>query len=111
MAFCAAWKQSGLTKMKFCRENNLSKRTFHTWIKQFQSNDNSKIANAASSESETVIKTDPIKFLKVRHAIPSRNFSLAPSSLEIFLANGAVLKAAMPQENLNNFLQEILKWK
>lgn len=109
MAFCAAWKQSGLTKIKFCRENNLSKRTFHKWIKQFQSKDNNKIVDAVNSKTD--IKSDPIKFLKVCHAMPPRKFILEPGLLEISLTNGISLKMAASSDNVNHFLQELLKWK
>jgi len=108
MAFCEAWKQSGLTKIKFCKENNLSKRTFHKWIKQFQSN-NTKVVDVASSKAD--IKTDPIKFLKVSHAMPARNFTLESGLLEISLTNGIALKLVVSQDNINHLLQELLKWK
>ena len=37
-ALYEAWEQSGLTKAKFCKQNNIAKRTFFKWIKQLQNN-------------------------------------------------------------------------
>lgn len=105
IAICEAWKQSGLTKIKFCRQNNFSRSTFYKWCKQFQNTNN----KASITNSNTTIKTDPIKFLKVCHAIPSKSLALDSNLLEISLANGINLKVTI--SNVDNFLLELLKWK
>ncbi len=38
-AFCKAWKRSGLSKVKFCKQNNISKSALYTWLNKFDSNE------------------------------------------------------------------------
>ena len=104
---CEAWKKSGMTKARFCRQNNIGRRTFYAWLKQLRNNgDNADVIN-----DMTTIQADPIKFLKVCNVMPERSFSLEPGLIEISLVNGIGLKVAMSQDNINNFLRELLKWK
>jgi len=104
---CEAWKKSGLTKAKFCRQNNIGRRTFHAWLRQLR-NDGDNIDVTSDAPTFTA---DPIKFLKVCNATPQRSFTLEPGLMEVSLANGTSLKVAVSQDNINNFLQELLKWK
>jgi len=102
-----AWKKSGMTKARFCRQNNIGRRTFYTWVRQLQNiGDNVEVTSDAPA-----FTADPIKFLKVCNATPQRSFTLELGMMEVSLANGTALKVAVSQDNINNFLQELLKWK
>ncbi len=104
---CEAWKKSGMTKARFCRQNNIDRRAFYAWLRQLRnSGDNVDVTSDAPA-----FTADPIKFLKVCDATPQRSFTLDPGMIEVSLANGTTLKVAVSQDNINNFLQELLKWK
>ena len=124
-----AWERSGLTKSEFCRQNNISKQIFHIWIKQLQSNnyindDGNKetlnILNNVDDDRNAVddnasLETESIKFLKVSrlsHVSSQKSFSLESSSsstLEISLPNKTVIRVAVSQNYIDNFLQEIIR--
>jgi hypothetical protein len=114
-----SWKRSGLTKAKFCRQNNIGRRTFFTWIKQLQNNnyiDDNELNTVSGTNTvdKDNLEAEPIKFLKVTHVSSQKSFGLEPgssSSLEISLRNGAVIKATVSQNYINTFLQELLKWR
>lgn len=104
---CEAWKKSGMTKARFCRQNNIGRRTFHTWLRQLLNDgDNVDVTSDLTTSTD-----DPIKFLKVCNVMPQRSFTLEHGLMEVSLANGTALKVAVSQDNINNFLQELLKWK
>jgi hypothetical protein len=103
---CNVWKQSGLTQTEFCKQNNICSKSLSRWLSKFRSSD----TNKNNTNSATVIKTDNIKatsfkFLQVGNITPEKNF------IEIILPNGINFKLTLPQNNLNNFLQELLQWK
>lgn len=104
-ALCNAWKQSGQTKKEFCKRNNIGKKSFYRWLSKLLNNK----PDVASVKSN--IESSPIKFLRVGNAIPKRSFIPEESFLEIALPSGINFKAKISQDNINNFLQELLKWK
>lgn len=124
-AIYEAWERSGLTKIKFCKQNKIAKRSFFKWIKQLRNNnylDNNgdsilNTVNDITGVDNGSPETDQIKFLKISEvsqssfALSQKNFGLKSnlsSSLEISLANGAVIKVIVSQDYIDNFLQRIL---
>jgi hypothetical protein len=105
MMLCQAWQQSALTQREFCKQNNIGKKSFYRWLSKLRNNSKTTIANAKDT-----IESAPIKFLRVGNAIPEC-FTSEKSFLEITLPNGINFKASIIQDSLNNFLQELLKWK
>ena len=117
-ALYEAWERSGLTKIEFCKQNNIAKRSFYKWIKQLQNDNylnNDGILNNITDIDDGNLETDPIKFLKLSeayHISSQKSFSLESSpsgALEISLPNGTVVKATVSQNHINNFLQEIIR--
>ena len=104
-ALCNAWKQSGQTKKDFCRRNNIGKKSFYRWLSKPLNNK----LDVASVKSN--IEPTPINFLRVGNAIPARSFIPEESFLEITLPSGINFKVKTSQDNINNFLRELLKWK
>lgn len=133
-AIYEAWERSGLTKIKFCKQNKIAKRSFFKWIKQLRNNNyidsnGDSILNTVNDMTamdgilavdNASLETDSIKFLKISEpsqpsfAPSQKNFGVEPnslSSLEISLTNGVVIKATVSQGYINNFLQGVLEWK
>lgn len=128
-ALYESWKQSGLTKAKFCKQSNIGRRTFYTWIKQLQNNNhitddnnNEEVLNifndTNTADGGVSLEAESIKFLKVSEISnapphPSQKSSSlessSPGSLEISLPNGAVIKVTVSQNHINTFLQEIIR--
>jgi len=103
-ALCSVWKKSNQTKKEFCKQNNICKKTFYRWLSKFLSN-GKNVSNVKDD-----IGSMPIKFLQVGNATPERNF-LPENFLEITLPSGINFKVSVSQDNISNFLQELLKWK
>jgi hypothetical protein len=127
-AIYEAWERSGLTKVNFCKQNKIAKRSFFKWEKQLRNNnyidnDGDSILNTVNDIAGVdngILETDQIKFLKISEVSESsfapsqKNFGLksnSSSSLEISLTNGTVIKAIVSQDYINSFLQEVIKWK
>jgi len=96
---CESWKQSGLTKIEFCKQNNIDRRCLYNWLKKFQ------IGADINDISKSSIKHKSIKFLQVGNIVPEKSF------LEVLLPSGIVFKSTASQDMVNRFLQELLKWK
>jgi len=103
-AFCDAWKQSGLSKIKFCRQSNISKSALYTWLNKFNF-EVSKTNNGNDAQSASV------KFLRVNDIDSSNSLRHETNALEITIPSGISIKANISQNNLNIFLQELVKWK
>ena len=102
---CETWQQSGETKIAFCKQNNINKKSFYRWCCKFLNN---KVDAAYTQDN---IKPTPLKFLPVGNTIPKRSFISERGFLEIALPNGINVKSSFSQDNINNILQELLKWK
>ena len=104
-AFCNAWKQSGLSKIKFCKQNNISESALYTWLNKFNKND-----AIAETNNKTILPAS-VKFLRINNHISDSGSCSKSHALEIIMPNGIVIKTNPPQNNFNIFLQELLKWK
>jgi hypothetical protein len=104
-AFCNTWKQSKLSKISFCKQNNISKSALYTWLKKFSKNDET------SETSNKNIQPTSVKFLRVNNVNPDSCSCSKNSALEIIMPNGIIIKTNPPQNSFNIFLQELLKWK
>jgi hypothetical protein len=104
-AFCKAWKRSGLSKTKFCKQNNISKSALYTWLNKFGNNEISKI------DDKNNIQVPPVKFLRLKGINSSKILHQEGNTLEVIIPNGVRIKANASQGNLGIFLQELLKWK
>ena len=105
--FCKAWKQSGLSKVEFCKQNNISKSALYTWLSKF--NGNSEVPEAGNKNS---IQSTAVKFLRINNGINlDKVLHNANSALEIIMPNGISIKINLSQSNFNILLQELLKWK
>jgi len=102
---CEAWKQSGLSKIEFCRQNNIAYTPFSRWLSKFRNSNNEANAGDVNNVNQDNSKSDAIKFLQVGTIISERNF------LEITLPNSVNFKFHLSQDNINGFLLELLKWK
>lgn len=69
---CKTWKQSGLSKMKFCSQNSVGRSSLYAWLRQCKNNNNHRDNEVNTTKSKTIVKSDPIKFLKVCHTIPKK---------------------------------------
>lgn len=117
VTLCQAWQQSGLTKIEFCKQNNIGEKSFYRWL--------SKLANGSKTDvvdididtdtgvSKNNIDSSPFKFLQVNtgNAISARGSNSEKALLEISLPNRITFKVSISQDNINNFLQELMKWK
>jgi hypothetical protein len=105
-AFCKAWKQSGLSKTEFCKQSNISKSALYAWLNKFNDTyESSKADNKNNHQSAAV------KFLRINDVNSDRNLRHEDKALEIVIPNGIAIKINLSQNNLNIFLQELLKWK
>lgn len=96
-AICESWRQSGLSKNAYCKQqSNVSEYSLRQWTK----NDiNSEMALA------------PIKFLQINHQLQAKPINPpASSSIEATLPNGIILKFNLSLAS-NGILEELLKWK
>jgi len=96
-AICESWRQSGLSKNAYCKQQgNVSEYALRKW---FKSDINSKTA------------LEPIKFLQINHQTQTRPMNLPTnSSIEATLPNGIILKFDLSLTS-NGILGELLKWK
>lgn len=102
-AYCDTWKQSGLSKIKFCKQNNISESALYTWLKKFN--------NSAITADKNSVQSTPIKFLQINNIEPNSGVSHRECVLEITMPSGVSIRANTSQNNLSIFLQELLKWK
>ena len=106
-AFCAAWKQSGMSKVGFCKQNNISKSVLYKWLNKF--GDNNKTSEVANKND---IQATAVKFLRINGVVNAdKVLPVTGSTLEITIPNGIGIKLNLSQNNFNIFLQELLKWK
>lgn len=96
-AVCESWRQSGLSKNKYCKQRgNISEYALRKWLK---------------SEDNTETALAPIKFLQIHHQPQARPINPpANSSIEARLPNGIILKFDLSLTS-NGILGELLKWK
>ncbi len=97
--FRANWQQSGLSQRAFCKNNKITISSFNKWLNRRKSG-NTTISSVPSN----------FKLLPFSKVMPSQRFT-AESTLEITLPSRIIFKIGVSQDNLNNFLQELLKWK
>ena len=93
---CDDWKKSGLTKAKYCRQNNLNASSLVKWIKNF-----GKTKNKALSD------TDNLKFFSIGKS--DINTANANSVLELTLPNGIFFKSQLSEDTIKSILQDLLK--
>jgi hypothetical protein len=108
---CEVWKQSGLTKVEFCKQNNIGEKSFYRWLSKLGIKNKTEIVGIDAAESKNSAAPSPFKFLQINTAASSKDLYSEKCFLEITLPNGISFKADTSQENINNFLQELLKWK
>lgn len=108
---CEAWKQSGLTKVEFCKQNNIGEKSFYRWLSKLGNRGKTDIVGVDTVESKNSVGTSAFKFLQINTAISSRDLCSEKYFLEIALPNGVNFKASLSQDHINIFLQELLKWK
>jgi hypothetical protein len=105
-AFCTAWKQSELSKTEFCRQSKISKSALYNWLNKFNSNDELSKTGTKNTKQSTAIK-----FLRVNDINSAKGLHYEDNTLEMIIPNGIIIKTNLSQNNLNIFLQELLKWK
>ena len=103
-AFCNAWIQSGLSKTKFCKQSNVSKSTLYAWLNKFN-------FELSKTDNRNDARSTSVKFLRVNDINSGNNLRHESNILEITMPNGISIKANISQNNLNIFLQELVKWK
>jgi hypothetical protein len=86
---CESWRQSGISKINFCKENEVSEYALRKWLKE-------------SDGSAKTGSTLPIKFLQVTQSAQTRNL------VEAVLPNGIILKFDLC---FGGALKELLQWK
>jgi hypothetical protein len=104
--FCKAWKQSGLSKVEFCKQNSISKSALYTWLNKF--NGNSELPEA---DNKSDIQSTAVKFLRINSNNSDKILHPTSNVLEITIPNGIGIKINLSQSDSNIFLQELLKWK
>ena len=88
-AICESWRQSGLSKTAYCRQQGtISEYALRKWLRKGNISSETKIA--------------PIKFLQVNHSAQVRSF------VEAALPNGIILKFDL---SFSGVLKELLQWK
>lgn len=103
-SLCNAWKQSGLSKVKFCKQSNISKSALYAWLSKFKDN---------VKATPIIPNTNPqaVKFLRVNDVSLDKNLHCENYALEATIPNGITIKVNIPPNNLNVVLLELLKWK
>lgn len=104
--FCKNWKQSGLSKADFCKQNNISKSALYVWLSKF--NSNSEVPEVGSKSN---IQSTAVKFLRINDINSDKGLHYEDNILAITIPNGIGIKVNLSQNNFNIFLQELLKWK
>ena len=104
--FCKAWKQSGLSKVEFCKQNNISKTALYAWLNKFSNNSGTLEADSKNNAHATAVK-----FLRINSVNSDKVLHPASGVLEITIPNGISIKINLSQSNFNILLQELLKWK
>jgi hypothetical protein len=104
--FCKAWKQSGLSKVGFCKQNNISKSALYKWLSKFNSN-----GEVPEGDNKSDIQSATVKFLQINDVNSDKVLHPVSSVLEITMPNGIGIKTNLSQSNFNIFMQELLKWK
>lgn len=107
-AICNAWKQSGISKIKFCKQSNISKSALYTWLNKF--NNNVEVPTPKTYNKRDIQST-AVKFLRINDINSDKVLHSASSVLEITMPNGVDIKVNLSQSNFNIFMQELLKWK
>lgn len=108
---CEAWKQSGLTKVEFCKQNNIGEKSFYRWLSKLDNKNKTEIVGADTAEPKNNVEPSPFKFLQINTATSSKSLYSEKYFLEIFLPNRVNFKVGISQDRINIFLQELLKWK
>jgi hypothetical protein len=101
--FCNTWNQSGLSKIGFCKQNNISKSALYSWLNKFNNN------NEVAEVNKNNIKSPSVKFLQINDV--NKSLYHEDNALEIIVPNGIKIRVNASQSNLSVFLQELLKWK
>ena len=94
---CDDWKSSGLTKAKYCKQNNLNASSLVKWIKRF-----GKTKNGNNTD------TDNLKFFPVGKK-SDIDASSSHSVLEFTLPGGIFFKAQLSEATIKSLLQDLLK--
>jgi hypothetical protein len=104
--FCKEWKQSGLSKVDFCKQNKISKSALYAWLSKFNNN-----SEAPGADNKSNIQSAAVKFLRINGVNSDKVLHHASSELEITIPNGIGIKINLSANNFNILLQELLKWK
>jgi hypothetical protein len=88
-AYCAKWRTSGLSKIKFCAEEKISESALHKWLKLYGS----------TPQSEE--KEGEIKFIK-----PELASSVETRIIDILLPNVVMIKTEV--KSVAEMIRELL---
>lgn len=97
------WQQSGLSQRAFCRNENINISSFNKCLNRKRIN-GSTISNC----------TNDLKFLQINNVgntISNWDSTAVKKSLEFALPNGITFKVCISQDEVHNFLLELVKWK
>jgi len=101
-----AWKQSGLTKAEFCRQNNLHFRSLGRWLKNLKKDK----VDSDNANTKFISKPKGIKFLPINSpSINPNNNNHNKSFIEVTLPSGIGFKVHLSENITSTFLRELLK--
>ena len=88
LAYCAQWKESGLSKKAFCKEKNITMGSFHYWYHQLY-------MKKSSQWSPVIKKSQPLSQMEERLQI------------EVALPNQVTLRLSILESHVVVFIQEL----
>jgi transposase len=84
----AAWETSGLTQAAFCREHELSAKTFTWWKRELGRRDAARASSRRSTRSRDASRTGTAVFLPLRVAGAGEAPRVGDGGLEVLLVSG-----------------------